>query len=478
MLRKTLEFAIFAGFACLVSLQGMAQPAGTFSATGSMVTPRAGHTATLLLNGKVLITGGYGGPEDDGVPVPLANAELYDPLGGTFTPTGSMTVGRISPRTILLPDGRVFIASAGDLSAEIYDPSAGVFLPTGRMAATAYPWSQAITLLPNGRVFIAGYPTAQLFDPVTGTFAATRPYASPAPAILQSATLLADGRVLLTGAVNICYEPLCADPGTAWTEIYQPAGDVFTPVGGMKGHNDVYTSTLLTSGKVLFAGLTPANSTAAELFDPSDGTFTLIGSALANHGYGAATLLPDGPVLISGGVQAVSELYDQASATFSPAGYAITARSSHTSTLLSDGTILIAGGYRIPDNSFTSSAELYRPAAPVSPPLLFSVTRSGQTQVAIWHSSTGQLVSPEFPAVAGETLSMYTTGLVDGGVISPQVAIGGRPAEIQFFGNAPGYPGFNQVNARMPAGIAPGLSVPVRLRYLGRPSNEVTIAVQ
>ena len=73
---------------------------------------------------------------------------------------------------------------------------------------------------------------------------------------------------------------------------------------------------------------------------------------------------------------------------------------------------------------------------------------------------------------------MYTTSLLNGGLVRPQVAVGGRVAEVVYFGDAPGYPGYYQVNFRVPGGVSPGPAVAVRLTYLGRPSHAITIAVQ
>jgi hypothetical protein len=56
------------------------QSPGVFTATGSMMT--LGQTATLLLNGKVLIAGLFQGDDD---PNP---SQLYDPSTGAFTATG------------------------------------------------------------------------------------------------------------------------------------------------------------------------------------------------------------------------------------------------------------------------------------------------------------------------------------------------------------------------------------------------------
>jgi hypothetical protein len=47
-----------------------------------MADRRTYHTATLLGDGRVLVTAGYG---DGG---PLASAEIYDPTTGTFSPAG------------------------------------------------------------------------------------------------------------------------------------------------------------------------------------------------------------------------------------------------------------------------------------------------------------------------------------------------------------------------------------------------------
>jgi len=110
-------------------------------------------------------------------------------------------------------------------------------------------------------------------------------------------------------------------------------------------------------------------------------------------------------------------------------------------------------------------------------PALFSLSGDGKGQAAIWNTQTGQVLSADNPASAGDVLAMYTTSLIEGGVIPPQVAIGGELAEVLYFGDAPGYPGYFQINFRVPAGVAPGSAIPVRLTYLGRPSNTVTIGI-
>jgi hypothetical protein len=128
---------------------------GKFTQTGRMTTVRAYHTATLLADGRVLITGGRTGkPGCCGYP--LDSAELYDPRTGVFTPTGSMLDSKADQTATLLADGRVLVAGGlwiGD-EAETYDPKTGKFTRTGPMNTDRR--GHNATLLADGRVLVVG----------------------------------------------------------------------------------------------------------------------------------------------------------------------------------------------------------------------------------------------------------------------------------------------------------------------------------
>ncbi len=481
--KPSTNLAIAAVFS-LASTIGLAQSADTFTATGDMVTPRTVHTATLLPDGKVLIAGGE---VDGNIFSPTNSAELYDPSTGTFSATGSMTTARYEHTATLLPDGRVLIAAGGDgsgrlaLSAELYDPSTGTFTATGNMATGHW----RATLLSSGKVLM-GLPAtdviAEIYDPSTGEFTAAGSGTDPAIGVIEeSATLLPDGKVLTS-----------ADSPP---EVYDPAVGTFSPTGMMIYPDAVVerSATLLASGKVVFAGGESDDGKLypnAELYDPSAGNFAATGSMAEPRKAHAATLLPDGRVLITGGdlematrgTYQSAELYDAASGTFSSAGNMTMRRSYHAATLLKDGRVLITGGDYISSllspRIIPSNAELYTPTVLVPAPLLFSVSGDGKGQGAVWHATTGQIASPDNPAALGEILSMYTNGLVEDGLIPPQIIIGNQLAETLFFGDAPGYPGYYQVNFRVPMLVVPGPATPVRLTYLNRSSNQITIGIQ
>ena len=353
-----------------VAASGYGAGPNVFAPTGAMKAGRDLGTAALLPDGKVLIAGGEQN-SSGGIPIPLADAELYNPATGTFAPTGSMLTARDWATATLLKDGQVLVAGGQGAnfsnlsSAELYNPATGKWTATGSMNASGYAITS--TLLPSGKVLVTdlGFTNAaEVYDPATGKWTDTGPMVTAHD--FGTATLLPDGQVLATGG------------SSKTTELYNPATNDWTATGSLNVARQYPTATLLPDGQVLDAGgITPDGGgptlASAELYNPATGKWTMTGSMSVGR-YGAtATLLPGSKVIVAGGCSACSgpnlastEIYSNG--LWSPGPSMSLARYDQTATLLANGNLLIAGGGVQYCCSVTAAADLLTPAlAKVSP---------------------------------------------------------------------------------------------------------------
>jgi len=296
----------------------------TFSqTTGTPISPRYYHSATLLPNGQVLLAGGIGGPA--GI---LAAGESFDPPSGLFLASGALGIPRYNHTATLLQTGQVLVTGGIDAwnntqgSAELFNPQAQSFSPSNGTLATPRTQHTA-TLLPNGQVLLAGgldpngnsLASAEIYDPPSDQFL-TAPAAMNSSRYGHTATVLPNGQVLLVGGYGQDYYQ-----GVGSAELYDPPSGMFFYVGGpMSTPRVFHTATLLANGTVLITGgLNPLGTSVAtgELFDPSTGLFTPVPTpmftARASH---TSSPLPSGQVLLAGGMNvnsypvAIPELYD------------------------------------------------------------------------------------------------------------------------------------------------------------------------
>jgi len=225
-----------------------------FVPTGPLRTARNGHKAVRLRDGRILVVGGDG---PDGTF--LASAEIFDPATGQFTPTGAMAVARSSHTATLLPDGRVLIAGGHvgrraelqiHATAELYDPVSGTFSPTGSMSQIRHKHDAAP--LPDGRVLIVGgaddrddrgaYASVEIYDPDRGTFSPSGQMRSTRYKIQATTVPLLNSQLLLAG-------------GALEAELYDPSANAFESVSGDFGDRPLFAAaTLLLDGSVLITG--------------------------------------------------------------------------------------------------------------------------------------------------------------------------------------------------------------------------------
>jgi hypothetical protein len=246
---------------------------GTFSAGAPLDLARVSHRATLLDDGRILISGGFGE-----TPTTSSTAEVYDAGSGVSGPASPLAASRTYHSANLLSDGRVVLLGGTDSeTAEIWDPASGTSHLAGSL--TDYRANHTATTLADGSVLITGG---------------------------YDGTGLPDGRVLLIGG----------GAGEAWgegqgvavavAEIWDPVSMTFAPAGSLIEPRMWHTATLLPDGRVLVAGGVPAGEpgaplATAELWDPVSMTFSPAASLAVARGGHSATLMPDGRVVIAGG---------------------------------------------------------------------------------------------------------------------------------------------------------------------------------
>lgn len=268
---------------------------GTWTRTGNMVTRRALHVAQLLPDGRVLVAGGR---TCDQPPPTACNftfrsplAEVYDPATGTWTPTAPLSHNRHTTAAALLQNGQVLIPAGfteegNSQTADLYNPATGTMRPTAGNLNIGRA-RQGAMLLPDGRVLVAsgfgGANTAELYNPATETWSLTGNLS--ANRFNFSYAVLPNGKALVAGGIS-------SGVALRSAELYDPATGQWTRAADMNDSHGSSSSlansdlaVVLSSnpttleyapdvcgdncGKVLVAGNNATGS--AELYTPACG---------------------------------------------------------------------------------------------------------------------------------------------------------------------------------------------------------------
>jgi N-acetylneuraminic acid mutarotase len=239
---------------------------GEWTEGTAMNKGRDTHTGTVLRDGRVLVAGGEGAcASGGGLTCVLVSAEIYDPQTGKWSDTGSMHVARLGHSATLLDNGQVLVTGGhnaqanlqyGIASCELYDPGTGTWSLTGPMSvrrgeftANLLP-SREVLAAAGGADMITGRKTAELYNPQTGTWGSTG--SLHVARERQASATLSNGRVLVTGGTGTCGAGEC--PTLTSAELYDPRSGTWTSAGNMVHRRWAHQATTLPSGLVLVEG--------------------------------------------------------------------------------------------------------------------------------------------------------------------------------------------------------------------------------
>jgi hypothetical protein len=275
---------------------------GTWSATGAMALSRLDPTANLLGNGKVLVAGGSTSATNPAGR--LSTAELYNPASGTWSATGSMKQVRQYHTASVLLNGKVLVAAGGTTtsnfssSAELYDTASGTWSTTGSLSSQHYLHAAAV--LPGGAVLVAGggSSVAEIYNPALGTWSTTGPMNATRNSLAMA--LLASGKVLVAGGDDYSSGSTVV---LSTAELYDPTLGAWSNTASMSGLREFGAISVLANGKAIIAGgyVSPSLLSTAELYDASVGTWGTAGVMTAARQGPTASVLANGKVLVAGG---------------------------------------------------------------------------------------------------------------------------------------------------------------------------------
>jgi uncharacterized protein YjdB len=300
----------------------------------------------------------------DGVGVPFGVWEQGFWASGNWVSTGSMAFARRDLTMNVLPDGRVLVVG-GAADSEIFDPLTGVF-SIGPATVEGRSSGYSVTALPNGSLLFLGgnssKRTSEIYNPTSATFSAHTP--TEVDRVYHAATVLSDGRVLFAGGQS-------EGPQThALASIYDPSTGGITATDSLTDDRSNPGSILLPDGRVLIFGgnqtTTPGSGvllTTAEYYDPATGQFSA-GPAMSGSPQ-HAIYLDNGTALAWDNwfESSETEIYDPSSGMFS-SGPPLTQRhGSGTGTKLPDGSVLITGGSVATGPIVTAGVDLYDPVS-------------------------------------------------------------------------------------------------------------------